>query len=69
MKMLIEFMRRPESIFLAGDITPEVTKTEHVNGWRHMKERTASLEMDLAFCDHKTAIQDEEQIFRFMARI
>ena len=59
MRLLIDYLRRPQSGALAGDIEPKITVEEHIQGWSKMKENTAALETDLQFSDCKAAIQDE----------
>ena len=59
-KEMVEEMRMEDRVREAGPLPTGISRTEHNNGWKKQKERTASVTAGLSFSDHKAAIEDED---------
>ena len=60
LKLVLENMRRPDSVTKHGLIPTVITLEEHRKGWRKQKTRTSSERSQLIFADFKAACENKQ---------
>ena len=53
--MILEELRRPTTVERHGEISTNISLTEHIKGWKRQKIRTSSERSQLLFTDYKAA--------------
>ena len=59
MTMVIDRLRIPQVVKRKRLLPTTITTTEHIQGWKKQKERTASVITELSFSDFKAGSQDK----------
>ena len=60
MTMVIDRLRIPQVVKRKGLLPTTITTTEHIQGWKKQKERTASVKTELIFSDFKAGSKDKQ---------
>ena len=60
MTMVIDRLRIPQVVKRKGLLPTTITTTEHIQGWKKQKERTASVKTELTFNDFKAGSKDKQ---------
>ena len=59
MVKVIDRLRMPQVVKQKGNISNDITITEHIQGWKKLKEQTASIQGELIFNDLEAGSQDK----------
>ena len=60
MTMVIDRLRMPQVVKRKGLLPTTITTTEHIQGWKKKKEKTASVKTELTFSAFKAGSQDKQ---------